>query len=133
MDNPTARFDAFLKEQGLPVAGVSGAGKDCRIDQGECTNEQLKQAIELAAAFDWSVKPEPDLEGFKLSVLESADLKPEAKANLMKFAAVMNDYLVNPKAVMQAWSLILAGDALITPEVAAVVEKCAADANMPLT
>lgn len=54
------KFDQHLKSLGIPIDGISGTGRDCRIDfQKEATIEQIEQGNAERAAFDWSDDPPP--------------------------------------------------------------------------
>lgn len=58
-----ADFDQLLRDGGIPIDGVSGAGPACRIDfRNEATEAQRSAARQMAQNFDWRERRPKDLQ-----------------------------------------------------------------------
>lgn len=70
-DSPVWRVHKMLVKAGYPIDGVAGP-KSIRVDCTHCTQQQMTEAYALAQAADWTVHPDPDINGFLIAVNNDA-------------------------------------------------------------
>lgn len=85
-----ARFDQLLKDNGIPVDGVSGSvtiqgakPANLRIDfKAAATQPQRDQAATLANSFDWLDKTDPNPTGFIIACNNDGTIPGAQRQNL---------------------------------------------------
>jgi hypothetical protein len=130
-----AAFDQYLKSLGIPIAGISGSGVNCRIDFfPEATSEQKTQAIQAAENFDWEDKPDPDLAGFQESIFQDENIPRSIKLQLYSLFGIMDKVVGRPEILQPAWQDIKDewADAEVPNTIPQAIEQYATNFNIPL-
>lgn len=126
-------FDQYLKSQGIPIAGVSGKGKDAYIDfLPEATKEQQMFALEARKDFNWEDQKSPEIKKFKESVF--ATLPDAGKLQLAPILMSLSlEFIADPTNMQIYWLALLASrPPWLTNEVVAQIDQIALDCNIPI-
>lgn len=144
-----AAFIAWLVTQGIPCTGYTSVTGNGTTDwppaaitltfDPSATQEQINQSYGLVQSFvyvpelDGSKAPNP--RGFQSLILNDQNIPANAKAELMKYFALLEQHANNPAGLRSGWAVMLSayGDAWLTPSIRTIIEAYAVQSNMPLT
>lgn len=102
-NNPQADFLNLHKN----LSGVSSTygEKDFKLDGAPgSTPEQIQQAYDDAANFDWTVYPDPEPPKAAAAVQQDENIPIEIQVQLGAFAGVLGLYPYNPAGVQKYWA-----------------------------